>query len=261
MSMLSTSLRPAQGEGRSPQFADASLVVRRHPTFWEEWRAGVESVVLTALQNDVRSLGVIGIGRRVGVSVVSGLIADALVRTGYRTLHIDLSFPSRNPAVGQGGGQGWTSLHHDPEPWIVDGANCASQLVARPTPDTRDHFCDPPHFRDLLAEGILDYRHLVLDLPPFVDRAEGMINPVAAATACDAVVLLCLRSQTTRAQLNEAVAVCQSNRIKLVGLIVNEFAYVSVAQEVARAARRIFRVVPPIARRLEARALKAGILQ
>ena len=239
---------------RGPRLVESSLDITR---FRDLWSDAIERVAVMALQRKIRSLGVIGAGPEVGASTFSRLIADALARIGYPSLLMDLSGEGRTLSEGRG----WTSPHADPKPYIVHEAENRFRLVAVPTSASHDHFNDAPRLRELLAGNAFDNRILVLNLPPLVGRDRDAINPVASAAACEAVVLLCDLGSTTRKQLDEAVETCRAGGIKLAGVILNELSYESPGVQIGRAGRRFFRIIPPLGRWIESRALRMEILR
>jgi Mrp family chromosome partitioning ATPase len=81
----------------------------------------------------------------------------------------------------------------------------------------------PDKIRNALLEASKAFDIIVVDLPPpLLLRDSGWGGPVAAAAACDAVLLLCLSGETTHAELQDCMRNCMIQKLKVVGLVLND---------------------------------------
>ncbi len=191
-----------------------------------------------------------------GTSGVAALAAAVLARSGQPTLLIDLSetaqdLPDR-PA--------WTPGQGEAKIAASGGEAGYARLSVQAGPEVRFLFDNMDWFRGVLDVDLASYDYIVLDLSSFFDRPEGVVNPFAAAAACDALVLVCPRGRITRQKLRQAMEMARSTGCRPFGIVMTQGNYASVGEEIARTMRRMFFFFPWLGRRLGRRAMASEIL-
>ena len=219
----------------------------------EDWLQSVEQIAVSAVVNGTRVLGFTGPEAGSGVTTLSRMLAEVLARSGVRSLLVDLSRPTENAGVPAGGDEPWRR--------IVQNESQFHMLVAVPTSDSKFRFNNVAWLRQRLDQELADHDVIVLDLPPLITDRTDLINPVAAAAACDSVLMVCARGRVTRARLKEAVRLLLPAQVNLTGTILNDIDYASPGEEMARTARRFSWLAPKVSRWIERRALGSEMLR
>ncbi len=237
----------------SPSQPSSAVQIR---AIMESWLRPVEQIVLPALENKIRVLGITGPHPGAGVSTLCAAAAETLARSGAKVLLIDFSTrvsPAEVPGAwvpGEAGAQ--THIRRHPTGF--------DQLAAVATPDTRFLFNNGKRLRRTLFEDLADYTVIVADLPPLLDDGSEHVNPLAVALACDQVLMVCANGRTPRAAAGAAAEAARAAGVRLTGVIWNDFGTPTMGRDMARSARRVFSYFPPLARFLEQRLKRSPFL-
>lgn len=226
----------------------------------DAWLAAViraiEQIALSSVANGHRIIGFTAPERHSAVSTVARSTAEVFANSGLSTLYIDLTRPvEKTPA-----GPIWSPGEDDPKRCIFRRNDGADRLVARPTAGTQSAFNNVTGVRQSLAKELAEYSKIVIDIPPILEVTNHQINPIAAAAACDAVLMICVRGQLTHQQITQAMEMIRSAGGKITGTVLNEIGYATTGADFARIARRVFRSAPRIAHWLERKALDSDLL-
>lgn len=220
------------------------------------WAKPIEQVAFTALENKTRVIGLTGATHTDRVSELAVALAGTLASSGSRTVLIDLSQPVQDGSAppqwvpGDGGiGQS-----------IRPTASGFDLLLAAPTPETRLLFSNAELYRRAFGDELHNYSSIVLEMPPVVDGVMATINPVGPALACDQVIMMCTTSRSTRDELKAAVQPLRSAGVKLSGVVMDDEAMPSLADEIAREIRRLRVISPAFAEWLEQRVRSLSLL-
>jgi Mrp family chromosome partitioning ATPase len=218
-----------------------------------DWLREVEKIAITAAANGTRTLGLTSPDSKSGVTTLSRMLAEVLTRCGERSLLVDLSRPIEVQQLRTG----------DVDPWrsIISNERGLHTLVAVPTSTTKFQFNNVSWLRQCLNRESVDYGFIVLDLPPIFASRADLINPLAAAAVCDAVLMVGARGRVTHKQVREAVASLRGAQVNLTGAILNDIDYVSPGQEIASVARRFSRMTPRLCKWIERRLLASDMLR
>ncbi len=177
--------------------------------------------MLAAADSKARVLGVLSPDRGSGVSTLCRMVAESFACSGVKTLLVDLT----QTVVASREGCDWWD-------W-VPGKNVAQIvkldpggyeiLAARPTNITRALFNNVDTLRQIFNNELSEYKAIVVDLPAVLHQREDHINPVAAARACDAVIMMCVTGRTTKQNVNLTVRELGSAGVQLGGTVLNDF--------------------------------------
>jgi Mrp family chromosome partitioning ATPase len=178
----------------------------------DQWLRPVERIVLSGPVAGARVVGVVAPGPGSGVSTFCLAAAEVIARAGHRVLVADLA--RRFEGSARGDGPLWTGFEADPTGFDV----CAAVV----TPQAAYRFNNGGWLRDVFMEDFAAYDTVIVDLPPVVQLGKGRINPLAAAGACDAVLLLCAKGASSPDEVANAAEALRSSRARLVGGILND---------------------------------------
>lgn len=213
----------------------------------QTWIRPIEQIVLPALEGKLRILGFTSPGHGAGVTSICQAAAETIARSGVKVLLLDLTQASE--ATGRV--PGW-----------VPGLSAAREqahrhesgfdiLTAQPSPETRFLFNDGKRLRLALAAELADYAVVIVDLPPLLDASAEIVNPVAAALACDQVLLVCANALTRRPEARSAVALARASGIKLSGTVFNDLGRPGLVEEIATSLAHWTRFWPALSIRLD----------
>jgi len=111
------------------------------------------------------------------------------------------------------------------DPWRPiqpDPGAAIDVLLPNLTAHTRDVFNNSAWLGKYFDEQLRQYANVVFDLPPVLGRREDQLMPLAAASVCNAIILMCSTGEVTYAELENAVQLLKSARATLMGVIVEE---------------------------------------
>lgn len=193
-----------------------------------EWQSAVEQVVVPATTNGARILGFTSPASGAGVTSFARAVAETLARSGADVLYVDLASPlRRNGPVPPraANSQTWK------EP--VTERACRFQIVAPANLDARFYCNNVRWLRGELTRMLRTYSNIVVDVAPLLADDTDRVNALAAATACDAVVMVCTRAQLTQQDLLRALQMTDSTEANLIGTVFNEKDYSAPSEEIS----------------------------
>jgi hypothetical protein len=199
-----------------------------------EWLSAAEQIVVPATISGIRVLGFVGADGGSGVTSLSRTAAEALVKSGAHVLYADLASPLPDnvaPLRAAKAAQHWRGP-------TLDQTAGMSVIAPLGTPDTRFLFNNIAWLREEFSATFRAYSNIIVDLPALSSDGLDFINPVAAAAACEATVLICVRGRTSRRQVENGAELLRSARVNLIGTVLNEADYTAPADEMANAARK-----------------------
>ena len=223
----------------------------------DNWLATVQNIAVSATVQDARVIGFISPEPRAGVTTLARSVARVLTRSAVQALIVDFSERLSDGSPGCSGAarqdQLWRRLAEDDDD--------VPTLIANPTAETRYLFNNVTLLRQTLAEELVAYSKIILDLPPLQPDQGRAINPLGPAAFCDAVILVCARHRITRPRLDEAVELLRSARVNLAGTVLNDLDGATPGEEIARTARRFRWAMLGFGRPLERLALNSEMLK
>lgn len=205
--------------------------------------------MLAAVDGDSRVVCFLSAEAGSGVSTFCRMLAKSYAEAGSKALLVDLSRPV-------------AEVSPDDESWAPgDGV---LQLIRRdeagfdilsitPTSKTRQLFNNVEVLRKLFGEQLEGYGSVVVDLPPVLADSDRRLNPLAAARACDAVVMICMPNKVSRGHLSKAVTALNVAGVKLGGTIINDYHNPALGHQLASVARRVAKYSPRLGNWLERR--------
>ena len=226
----------------------------------QSWIRPIELVVLPALDGKIRVLGFTSPGHGAGVTSVARAAAETIARSGVRTLLLDLTTAANGSALASECA-GWIPGAHNVPASAQPHAAGYDILVAQPSAETRFLFNDAKRLRQALAAELRGYAVVVVDLPPLLDTGADIINPVAAALACDRVLMVYAKGLTKRVDMTAAGDLAQASGIKLEGLIFNERGEPPLGKELATKVARLTPIWPSLFGWIERRLQASPILR
>jgi Mrp family chromosome partitioning ATPase len=214
----------------------------------QSWLQSVEQIMLAAVDGKARVLGVVSPDAGAGVSTLCRMLAESHSRSGSKTLLIDLAQPLDTSEKDESWapGDGAKQLIR-PAPGGYD------VLAARPTTSTRPMFNNIDVLRRMFTDELEAYQAIVVDLPPVLGQDEATVNPLAAARACDAIVLVCMTGKLTQPRLQLTMSSLAAAGVKVGGTVLNDLHNPTLGSELAGQARRLSGLAPRLSAWLERR--------
>lgn len=139
-------------------------------------------------------------------------------------------------------------------------ARAYDELTATPDKSTKLLFNNVDLIRTVLHSELAAYEAVFVDLPPLLGDADDRLNPLAAAAACDALLLVCVSGEIEAAELSGSMTVLQRAGVSVTGLVLNDVNNPTLGQEMAREARRLERILPSLSGWLSRKALRSRFL-
>lgn len=198
-----------------------------------EWQRAVEQVVVPATVNGARVLGFASPTPGAGVTSFSRAVAETLARSGADVLYVDLATPLR-----KGGPAHARAANASAWKEAVSDRVVGVQTAAPANLDARFYFNNVRWLRGEFVRMLRTYSNIVVDMAPLLGEEADRVNAIAAAAACDAVAMICVRSALTQQDMARALQLTGSTGVNLIGTVVNEMNYTPPSEEIAAAVRR-----------------------
>ena len=191
-----------------------------------------------------------------GVSLVASLLAERCKLSGTPTLLCDLSMAddARFDSSKWSPGDGSAGQAARADPLGFD------RLTPRPGKEDKFRFSDAKKLRSMFDDDLVRYHAIIVDLAAQGAEAQSAIDATVAATACDAIMLVCQVGSVTRPMLAAATAALNEAGAPLRGVIANEVNAPTLGQEIAREARKLEKYAPYLARWIARKAEQSEIL-
>lgn len=172
---------------------------------------------MLSILREYRIIGVTALHPRAGSERVCQVIAKLLARSGLKTLLVDLSQPAGDHADCTRWVPG-----KDPTGYVVRDTRGYDLLPAGPTPEAVDSFSSARKLRDNLKVDLLPYEVILVALTAVQRRSEQTFNPLVAASACDAVIVVCKKDRTSIDALKATIEMIQASGVKIAGTLLND---------------------------------------
>lgn len=182
----------------------------------ESWQHAVEQILLVAGDSKARVISVLSPDRGAGVSTLCGMIAETSARSGASTMLVDLTQP-----IGSGKSGDWAP-GDDVSSFIKATPRGYDSLPSYPSRVTRPQFNNIEKLRKTFAEGLASYDLIVVDLSAVLDQRDTIINPVAAARASDAVIMVCVTGETTQERVRKTLSLMDAAGVQIGGTVLND---------------------------------------
>ncbi|MGE0025312.1 MAG: hypothetical protein AB7S70_16955 [Hyphomicrobium sp.] len=189
--------------------------------------------MLVASDSKSRVLAVLSPEKGAGVSALCRMLAETYGRSGMATLLVDLTRPT-----GSGIGADW--VPGEGAPGFISSNPCGyDELTAHPTRATRAQFNNVDRLRRMFSEVLTAYDAIVVDLPAVLDQSDDVINPIAAARASDAVIMMCVTGETSQQQIRKAKATLEAAGVQIGGTVLNDRNRPLLGAEIGSVLRRV----------------------
>lgn len=212
------------------------------------WLSGVEQVLLAANSRNERVMGFVSPQFSPHVGELSRMVAETQMRSGVRALLMDLSESFDGMEVDNP----WGSEASDLSLAIIRDNNGVDRIHARSTNWSRYLFNRVAKFRQALAEDLAGYDRIVVQLPMMGLAANGGVNPLGPAAACDAVYLVCEPNAISRDDLRDTARTLRSVGANITGVILVDSGQMPPGEEMARTVERVFRFAPRLGAKIAA---------
>jgi len=219
--------------------------------------SAAEQTILALRRAEARTIAFAAPEPGSGTSAFAALAAGILARSGQPTLLIDISRAAQDAT----NGTAWVPGQGEAKIRAAATQADFARLTVQAGPDVRFLFDNTEWFRRVLDTDLSSYDYIVLDLAPLFDGPKGSVNPFAAAAACDALVLVCRRGGVTKERLRNAVDMARAAGCRPFGIVMIQGGYISVGEEMARTARKLFFFAPWLAKWIGRKATSSEILR
>lgn len=198
-----------------------------------EWQGAVEHVVVPATVHGARVLGFASPTAGAGVTSFSRAVAATLARSGADVLYVDLATPLRRSGSAHArsaNAPAWKEATSDRAIGV--------QVTAPANLDARFYFNNVRWLRGEFVRMLRTCSNIVVDMAPLLGDEVDRVNAIAAAAACDAVAMICVRSTLTQQDIARALQLASSTGVNLIGSVINEMNYTPPGEEIAATVRR-----------------------
>lgn len=183
----------------------------------DEWASSAEQIAISQIIKGTRLIGFVSPTAASSTSLFARMVAEAMGRAGLRILLANLN--ATQEVIHD------TSPVPVSEPWRpISGESdrLLDVLSANVTAETKPLFNNNGWLGNFFAEQLRTYSTVILDLPPLIHEQKNKLSPLAAASVCQAIVLMCPIGSITRPQLASSLQLLQSAEINVIGLVVEE---------------------------------------
>ena len=183
----------------------------------DEWANSAEQIAISQIIKGTRLIGFVGPTAASNTSLFARMVAEAMGRAGLRILLANLN--ATQEVIHE------TAAVAVSEPWrpISDESNrLLDMLSANVTAETKPLFNNNGWLGSFFAEQLRTYSTVILDLPPLIQEHKNKLSPLAAASVCQGIVLMCPIGGVTRAQVSRSLQLLQSAEVNVIGLVVEE---------------------------------------
>jgi len=220
------------------------------------WTPMVERIVFATFKRGKRIVAVTSPKPAAGVTSLCEQMARITALNGTRTLLVDMTRRAEDAAPISL----WQPCQGNAGQSVVQDPLGFDRLTARFSANDRFIFSNADHLRRSFADDLAGYDAIVVDTRPVPSTESVFINGAAAAAACDAAILLCMSGKVSRAELTECQDALANAQVNVLGVVLNEMQNPTLGAELAREARRLQRLVPPLSRWLQRKALASSFL-
>jgi len=206
---------------------------KRSDSVISDWQLAVEQVVVPATTSGARVLGFTSPAAVAGVTSFSQAVAETLSRSGAEVLYVDLATTLRKnvPAPARvANASAWKDA-------VLDRAT-GIQVTGPANVDARFYFNNVRWLRSEFVRMLRTYSNIVVDIAPLLADDPTRVNALAAASACDTVAMICVRSALTQQDIARALQMTASTGVNLMGTILNEKSYMPPGDEIAALVRQ-----------------------
>lgn len=218
--------------------------------------SAIEQVLLWCQSRNKTIIGLTAAHSGAGVTTSARALASVAAQSGYHTLLLDLSktilTQTDNGNWKHGSTTGLAGLVERPLEFDVLSLNITLQ--------ERFRFNRPNWIRETLRNEVGLYEFVVVDLPPVLDGSNMAVNPAAAATACDGLLLVCEVNRTLRREMRAAVEILAAAGHAPDGIVINTWHATSLAIDLSRRLESVRRIAPGFVARLQAWMLRSSLL-
>ena len=180
------------------------------------WMRPAEQVMLAAVDGKTRVVGIISPQSASGVSTLCQMVAECYSRSGQQTLLADFTLP-----VITGNQRAWVPGENPLEETRADPRGYDTFSV-QATVATRSQYNSVDKLRHFFNEDLSGYKAIIVDLPAILERREDSINPLAAARACDVVIMVCMTGRIKQQQVKLALAELALAGVQIGGTVLND---------------------------------------
>ena len=222
-----------------------------------DWSRTAEQMMLAAVESKIRVLAVTSVHSGSGVSTAARGLAVACARSGRKTLLIDLT-ATVQPADLAGA---WSPGAPLPPDAVRSSDDGLSVLTVVPTSTNRTLFGNVELLQKVFQRDLAGFATIIVELPAVGNEEAERLNPVAAARAADAVVLVALTGLTTRDELSDGTQRLRQVGATIAGIVLNDRYCATLGEEIADVSyTRLGRVVPRLADWIAQKALANSFL-
>ncbi len=214
-----------------------------------------EDILQLAQRKNLRLIGFAAAAAGAGTTTCTVQAAATAAMAGFRTLCIDGSRGAETS-----GENGWYPGCGRSACTVFASAAGFDFVGVDASDGRRQLFNNLAAARASLLSDFSEYDFIVMDLAPVLDGREDSINPLAAATICEAAFLICRAGVETSREVEMAVNRLKAGGCRLEGVILNEAWYETPGRALAARAARWSRWMPRLSARISAFARRSELL-
>ncbi|NVD06709.1 CpsD/CapB family tyrosine-protein kinase [Vibrio sp. JPW-9-11-11] len=204
----------------------------------------IEQIYLAAEMAQCRSLCITACHSGDGVTSIVSALAERYLLAGHKTLVVDLNTfhpafecidiaPNSSPSDQQVG----RLIEHAVTHQLFTGLTVPNNQPALLA------YKDPGQLNQIIEEWLTQFDRVICDTSPLLQVNRSNIPAQVVASACDHTALVVMGGKTSRGQLEKAVQMLSSERISLLGSVLNLQQQATLAEEMVRELNRL-RFIP-----------------
>ena len=196
--------------------------------------AEIEQIYLAAELAESKSLCITACQSLDGVTSVASALTERYLLAGHKALLVDLNL--FNPAFKE------MTLPHDDDTHLIehmDSHRMFTGVVVPSDKSTQLAYKDPTFMKIAVKKWEDQYDRVIIDTSPILQVNRGNIPAQSVASACDNTILVVKGGTTTTGHVSKAIELLHSDKIHLLGTVLNVKDQPTLSLEIIRELRRV----------------------
>ncbi|MEZ8823843.1 AAA family ATPase [Vibrio amylolyticus] len=196
--------------------------------------AEIEQIYLAAEMASCKSLCITACQSDEGVTSVATALTERYLLAGHKALLVDLNM--FNPAFKE-----LTIESNDDTQWIehVDSHQLFTGVAIPGDQSTQLAYKDPTFMGHAVKKWESQFDRVIVDTSPLLQVNHRNIPAQSVASACDKTILVVKGGDTTSGQIEKAIELLNSQKIDLLGTVLNVKDQPTLSMEILREINRI----------------------
>ncbi|UPQ89205.1 chromosome partitioning protein ParA [Vibrio sinaloensis] len=204
----------------------------------------IEQIYLAAEMNQCRSLCITACHSGDGVTSIVSALAERYLLAGHKTLVVDLN--TFHPAFESIDITPYESSNQQQVGHLIEHTVTHQLFTGLTVPNKQSAllaYKDPSQLSQIVTSWLTQFDRVICDTSPILQVNRSNIPAQVVASACDQTALVVMGGKTSCGQLEKAMQMLTSERISLLGSVLNLQQQATLAEEMVRELNRL-RFIP-----------------